>query len=637
MTTSSAPDTQTTDRASGRIEERLLQVVFVGAVLLSCFQLWQAVTGTLGATLFRPIHLTAIVALTFLYHPVVPPSDSTRYRLGRALDLALTLATLYCGYVIGNFDYSGIRHILEGLSLHDLLSGAVYLLLVLEATRRTVGWVMVAIGGTFLLYNAFGNLLPDILANRGFGFERIIRFQIFTGAGLFGAPLGIAAGTVFLFVLFGAFLEVTGAGRFFIDLAFAAAGRYRGGPAKASVLASAAMGSISGSAIANTVTTGALTIPMMKKLGYKPEQAAGIEAAASTGGQIMPPIMGAGAFIMAEFTNTPYNDIVVISVVPALLFFACTLLFVHIMAAKRGLTGIPDTPALRSTLRAGYHFLVPLVAVTVLLLMNYSPPLVGAIGCGAVVLTGALRRGTRVGLTTVIRGLERGALMALPISAACATAGIVVGVIGQTGIGLQFTEVVVQLASGELWLALILVALAALILGMGLPVTAAYIVISVMAAPALRDLGLNLVVAHMILFWLSQTSNVTPPIALAAFAGAGIAGARPMRAAIEALKLAAGYFIIPVMMAYSPLLHVEGVSWGQTAFASLLTMSVVAATAFAVEGHWSGRATFLERVWQVAAIGLVIHPSTATRFVGLAFVVLGLLFHVARVKRSGSS
>ena len=244
--------------------------------------------------------------------------------------MALAALTLYAGYGVLSFDYRGIDHILYGLAPHDFACGLLLIVLLFEATRRSVAWAMVAVGALFILYNAYGNLLPDVVANRGFSFERIVRFQVFSGAGLFGTPLGIAAGTVFMFVLFGAFLEVTGAGRFFIDLAFAGAGRYRGGPAKASVLASAAMGSISGSAIANTVTTGALTIPMMKKLGYKPEQAAGIEAAASTGGQIMPPIMGAGAFIMAEFTATPYNSIVVLSIAPAVLYFFCTLVFVHL-------------------------------------------------------------------------------------------------------------------------------------------------------------------------------------------------------------------------------------------------------------------------------------------------------------------
>jgi TRAP transporter 4TM/12TM fusion protein len=282
------------------------------------------------------------------------------------------------------------------------------------------------------------------------------------------------------------------------------------------------MGSISGSAIANAVTTGTFTIPMMKKLGYRAEQAAGIEAAASTGGQIMPPIMGAGAFVMAELTNTPYNEIVAISVVPALLYFLATLIFVHVIAVRRGLSVMTELPSLRRTLGGGYHFLFPLALVTVLLFLDYSPPVVGTVGCAAVVVAGALSPRTRVGPMLLLDGLKRGALMALPISTACATAGVVVGAIGQTGAGLQFTESVLELASGQLWLALVLVTLAALVLGMGLPATAAYIVIAVMAAPALDDLGLTLLASHMILFWLSQISNVTPPIALAAFAAAGI-------------------------------------------------------------------------------------------------------------------
>ena len=517
------------------LDGALIRVAFVGAAALSLFQIWQSVTGSLGGTFFRPIHITAILILALLHYPI-----ETR-RFGRVPDVVMALAALYCGITIVRFDYRGIDHILNGLTTHDLVVSVVFIVLLFEATRRSVGWVMVAIGVVFLTYNAFGNLLPDLVANRGFTLERIMRFQIFTGAGLFGTPLGIAAGTVFMFVLLGAFLEVTGAGAFFIHLAFAAAGRFRGGPAKASVIASAAMGSISGSAIANTVTTGALTIPMMKKLGYRSEQAAGIEAAASTGGQIMPPIMGAGAFIMSEFTSTPYTDLVLISIAPAVLYFVCTLVLVHLMAAKLGLTGMSEPPPLRDTLRDGYHFFVPLVLVTVLLLMNYSPPLVAAIGCASVVVTGALRANTRVGLGALVQGLKRGALMAIPISTACATAGIVVGVIGQTGIGLQFTESVVEMAGGHLWLALALIALAALVLGMGLPVTAAYIVIAVLAAPALRDLGLQLVVAHMIIFWLSQTSNVTPPIALAAFAGAGVAGANgPCTRRGRLVKLALG-------------------------------------------------------------------------------------------------
>ncbi len=620
-----------TEQAQGSpllLEEALLKLVFVAAIALSCFQLWQSLTGSLGATFFRPIHLTWIIVLTFLHYPL------SRERSARVIDLLLAGLALYCGYAILSFDYRGIDHILNGLSIHDFTCGLLFIVLLFEATRRSVGWVMVALGALFLLYNAYGNVLPDVIANRGFTFERIVRFQVFSGAGLFGAPLGIAAGTVFMFVLFGAFLEVTGAGRFFIDLAFAGAGRYRGGPAKASVFASAAMGSISGSAIANTVTTGSLTIPMMKKLGYRPEQAAGIEAAASTGGQIMPPIMGAGAFIMAEFTSTPYNAIVVLSIAPALLYFVCTLLFVHLMAAKLGLRGMSETPPLGPTLRNGFHFFYPLAIVTLLLLLNYSPMRVGAVGAAIVVLTGALRAGTRVRVKTIFDGLKRGAIMALPISAACATAGIVVGVIGQTGIGLQFTESVVELAGGALWLALVLIAGAALILGMGLPVTAAYIVLSVMAAPALRDLGLPLVVAHVIIFWFSQTSNVTPPIALAAFAGAGIAEARPMASAMEALKLSAGFFIIPVMMAYSSLLLIDGVSLPALAWSIAITLAIIIAVAVSTEGYALRAATSYERWFLVLSAALLVYPDERSRILGLAAVTATLSAHLLRVRRS---
>ncbi len=611
---------------------RVRNVVFALAVGLSLFQLWQSTSGFLSATHARPIHLSWVLALTFLARPFWK-GEGPAPVWSRVFDLWLAAASVYTGWVIVGFDYRAIDHILYGLTTHDFIVGLLFLVLLFEATRRAVGWVMVAVGGVFVLYALLGHLLPDVLANRGFELERVVRFQAFTAAGIFGAPLGIAAGTVFIFVLFGAFLEVTGAGRFFIDLAFAAAGRYRGGPAKASVLASAAMGSISGSAIANTVTTGALTIPMMKKLGYRSEQAAGIEAAASTGGQIMPPIMGAGAFIMADFTSTPYKQIVMMSIAPAVIYFVCTLLFVHLMAVRLELKGMDNPPPVRETLRDGVHFLLPLGLVVALLLANYSPPLVGAIGCLAVVVTGMTRKQTRIGWRTILEGFKAGAMLALPISLACATAGIVVGVIGQTGVGLQFTESVVQIAGGQLWLALILIAGAALVLGMGLPVTAAYIVIAVMAAPALQGLGLSLVVAHMIIFWLSQTSNVTPPIALAAFAGAGIAGASPMRTANEAVKLSAGFFIIPAMMAYSALIFVDGTSVGSFVFAIAATLAIAASIAFAIEGYVIRACASYERALFVLAAMLLLYPGFVVRSAGLAVASLTFLGHWSRSRR----
>ncbi len=602
--------------ASERLPPALL---WIGAGL-SLFQLYQSSLGSLGDTWLLPIHLTWILALAFL-------SDWARSAgAARTLSLALAGLSLAVGILVLRFDRQSIQHILEGLKPLDVLTGTVLLGLLLEATRRRVGAVMVAIVGAVLLYNGFGAELPGLLSHRGFDLERILRFQAFTGAGLFGLPLSVASGAVFVFVLFGALLEVTGGGRFFIEAAYAVAGRFRGGPAKAAVVASAAMGSVSGSAIANTVTTGSLTIPMMKRLGYSPAEAAGIEAAASTGGQLMPPIMGAGAFLMAELTNTPYPRIVLISILPATLYFAGTLLFVHGFAARRGIRAMDDPPRLGAVLARGAHFLIAIGVVAALLALNYSPPLVGAAGCAAVVLASWLRRETRIGPRLLLEGLAKGAITAVPVSLACAAAGVVVGVMGQTGVALQFAEFVLGAAEGALLPALGLSAAAALVLGMGLPVTAAYIVVAVVAAPALTEIGLSLLTAHLILFWLSQTSNVTPPIALAAFAGAGVAGARPMAAAAQAVRLALGLFLVPLLMAYTPLLPGAGAP-PRAAQLLAFAMGLLAITSAAIGlyGHGLRAAGIPNRLLLLAAAALLAAPVPELRFAGAAAAILGLL------------
>lgn len=590
------------------------------AVALSLFHLWQGWDGSMSATYFRPIHLSWVLALVYLHYPLA-------HNALRLLDFCAIGSILWAGWLTLTFDYTGIDHILYGLTFPQQVAGAVLLAATLEATRRAVGWEMALIGLIFVAYCLLGNLLPDALANRGFTPERMLRFQVFTTEGLFGAPLGIAASVVFLFVLFGAFLEVTGAGQFFINLAYAAAGKYRGGPAKAAVLASAAMGSISGSAIANAVTSGAFTIPMMKKLGYRADQAAGIEAAASTGGQIMPPIMGAGAFIMAEYTNTPYSTIIAVSFVPAALYFLGLLLFVHLMAVREGLKPMDAIAPVKETLKDGWHFIAPLVLITVLLILSFSPALVGVIGCAAILASAYLRAHTRLRIGPILEGLKAGAIMMLPISTACATAGIVVGVIGQTGLGLEFTRWVLSLADGHLWAALGLITLAALILGMGLPVTAAYILLAVMAAPALENMGIPLLVAHLLIFWLSQISNITPPVALAAFAAAGIANASPMQASIQAVKLASGFFLIPLMMVRSDLIFTDGVLLLDHLRAILATLALMAAVAFTTEGLIF---CALQRIWRVLfvlAIGLLLYHDASIQWVGCALVGVGIFLN----------
>ncbi|MFH4412037.1 TRAP transporter permease [Vibrio diabolicus] len=568
------------------VTERLIAVAAIFAVSLSAFQIWQGITASLAAPTFRPIHISWVLVLVFLVKPTFSLNRTTLvYLLGRMIDLCCMVLTIWATWRISVFDYDDMSFLMDGLQLTDTFAGVVVIAMLLEATRRTVGAVMSWLAIVFILYAMFGSHLPDAIASKSFSIEEMIRFHIFSTNGVYGAPLGIAAGVVFTFVLFGAFLQVTGAGQFFIDCAFALAGKYRGGPAKASVIASAALGSISGSAIANTVTTGSLTIPMMKKLGYRPEQAAGIEAAASTGGQIMPPVMGAGAFVMAQFTGIAYSEILLVSIVPAILYFLSTLLYIHLMACKLGLKGMAQIESIKIVLVRGWHFLAPLVFITVLLMLSYSPVLVGIAGCGAILAAAMVRKSTRVSLKLILQGMKEGALMALPISVACACAGIIVGVIGQTGIGLQFTQFLLAMSGGQLWSVLGLVALAALVLGMGLPVTAAYIVLSVMAVPALIDLGVSLLAAHMIVFWLSQTSNITPPIALAAFAGAGIANASPMKSAIQAMKLAQGFFLIPIMMAHGNLIWFKEFSLFPFVLSVIYTLALIVAFAGSIEGR----------------------------------------------------
>ncbi|MGP8305662.1 TRAP transporter permease [Vibrio sp. YIC-376] len=619
-----------------KITDVILSIAAVAAIALSVFQVWQGIVATLSAPVFRPIHVSWVLAIAFLVYPTFKSRSSfPLYLTGRVIDFVLVALTCWASTIIALFDYDDISFLLDGLGSVEQIAGVVLIVMLLEATRRTVGLVMVVIAAAFLVYAMFGDVLPDNIASKGFSIEEIVRFHIYSTNGVYGAPLAIAAGVVFIFVLFGAFLQVTGAGQFFIDMAFALAGKYRGGPAKASVIASAALGSISGSAIANTVTTGALTIPMMKKLGYKPEQAAGIEAAASTGGQIMPPVMGAGAFVMAQFTGIPYSDILLVSIAPAILYFACTLLYVHLMACKLGLQGMTVTEQISKVLKDGWHYLVPLILITALLMMSYSPVLVGIIGCAAILVAAMTRKHSRISLKLFIEGLREGALLAIPISVACATAGIVVGVVGQTGIGLQFTQFLIAMSGGHLWSVLALIAVAAVVLGMGLPVTAAYIVLSIMAVPALMDFGLGILTAHMIVFWLSQTSNVTPPIALAAFAGAGIANASPMRSAVQAFKLAQGFFLIPAMMAFSGLIWIDGEPV-HFVIGVISTISLFVAFAGGIEGRLFSPLQHWQRAVLLAMALGVLFMSDILRLVALVVIVAICLLNYRQPEKPAS-
>ncbi|XGA80756.1 TRAP transporter permease [Halomonas sp. CH40] len=634
----------------------ILWCITAVAVGLSLFQLYSAGIQPLGLFYQRSIHLALIMMLAFLMFPAFGPHRKRGLLAGAIDTLFFIGAMITGGYLVLFLD--DIINRAGFWSDTDILVACIATFTVLEASRRAVGISMTIIGTIAILYAMagprgdlawLGEWLPGILAHRGYSLDRIAG-QLYLGQeGIFGLPLGVAATYIFIFVLFGAFLESTGAGKFFIDMAYAATGRQRGGPAKASVIASAGMGSISGSAIANVVTTGAFTIPLMKKLGYKPKQAGGIEAAASTGGQIMPPLMGAGAFLIAEYTNTPYLDIVKVSIFPAVLYFATVYLFVHIIALKQGMQGMSrsELPQMRDVMRDGWHFLLPLLVLVWLLAMSMSPMRVGyyavitmvavavlryvvwfffvAPGQGQPVTASRMKMALASGLRKLIEGLELGARNAVAVSMACAVAGIIVGVVGLTGLGLKFSSMMMAFSGGNLILALVMVLLASLILGMGLPVTASYIVLIVLVGPALtQEFGIPLLIAHLVVFWYSQDSNVTPPVALAGFAGAAIAGSKPMETSFQAWKFAKGLYLIPLFMVFNPEIIMGGpvavVIW--TGFIALLALGAFAA---ALEGYLFTHMGLLSRLAIGGAIVAVFYPDFMIEAAGAVVMAVAIV------------
>jgi len=623
----------------------VLRVIAVVGIILSLFHLYAAGLQPLGLFFQRPIHLGFILVLCFLIYPVWG-----RHRARGVLGWAIDGALICCGVLVGVWLPINIDTIANQVFARqiDVWVGIVTIFVVLEGARRAVGLGMTIIGGFFIAYAFAGrrgelpflaDWMPGIMNHRGYSLDRVASQMTLGAEGIFGIPLGVAATFIFVFVLFGAFLEVTGAGKFFIDLAYAATGRQRGGPAKAAVIASAGMGSISGSAIANVVTTGAFTIPLMKRLGYRPAQAGGIEAAASTGGQIMPPLMGAGAFLMSEFTRVPYVDIVLVSIFPAILYFGAVYLLVHIAAVKQGMTGMraDELPRVRTVLAEGWHFLLPLVALVWLLVAGYSPMRVGFYAIVAV-LAAASARALWVfftdaptvagfvalcgrGIAMCLKAMELGARNAVAVSMACAVAGIIVGVVGLTGLGLKFSAMMLAFSGGNLLLALLLVLIASLILGMGLPVTAAYIVLIILVGPALTtEFGMPILIAHLVVFWYSQDSNVTPPVALAGFAGAAIAGSKPMETSFQAWKYAKGLYLIPLFMVFNEEIILGG-PLPVLIWTGAIAIIALAGFAAAIEGFLFAHMPLWQRALIVPGVIGVFWPSLMVEAMGVGLIL----------------
>ncbi|KAB3532754.1 TRAP transporter permease [Alkaliphilus pronyensis] len=609
----------------------LAKAITIIAIVMSLFHLYTAGAGTLLAMKQRAFHLLFVFVLGFLMYPISKKSNKTKVPI---YDWIFTIAGIVVTtYIIFNFEAlvkrGGIPNNL------DIFLGILAILLVLEVTRRSIGPELPTIAIIFIAYVFLGPYLPGVLGHRGYALDRIVNQLYMTTEGIFGTPLGVSSTFVFMFILFGSFLEITGVGQFFIDVAFAAAGHKKGGPAKAAVLASGFMGSISGSSIANTVTTGAFTIPLMKKVGYKSDFAGAVEAAASTGGQILPPVMGAAAFIMSEFTNIPYIRIVISAVVPALLYYLGVTIMVHLQASKQGLEGIPkeELPEFKSTFKKGFHLLLPLLSVVVFLI-RFSPLKAAFFSILVALAVSFIRSHTRINFKDLLYALEDGAKKAVSVAAACACAGIIVGIVTLTGLGLTFANLIVSLAGGMLIPTLFLTMIASIILGMGLPTTAKYIVLATMAAPALVELGVPLIAAHLFILYFGVIADVTPPVALAAYAGAGIAGGDSFKTGLNALKLGSAGFLIPFIFAISPKLLLIDVTFVEAIMAITTACLGIVAFASGVQGYFLTTTKIYERVMFIIAALLLIHPNVTIDFVGFVLLIASAAMQYHRYKKS---
>ncbi|HHY47587.1 MAG TPA: TRAP transporter permease [Firmicutes bacterium] len=619
------------DREAGyrKIGGLFTWVVSAIAVAFSLFHLYTAALGVLPAQLQRSIHLGFALVLVFLLYP---GRHSGRDRLAVSDVILAGLSVVITGYVAVNL--TALFYRAGNYTTLDMVIGGLAILLVLEAARRVVGLPIVMVASAFMLYCYFGPHMPGFLQHRGASLHRIISHMYYTTEGIMGIPLGVSSTFIFLFILFGAFLERTGIGRLFIDIANAIAGGAAGGPAKVAVITSAFEGTVSGSSVANTVGSGSLTIPMMKSLGYRPEFAGAVEASASTGGQIMPPIMGAAAFLMAEFIGIPYLQVAKSAVIPAILYFTGVFIVVHLEAKKSGLRGLTkeEIPRLSTIIRERGHLIIPLIGIIYFLVEGATPTKAAFYGILLALAVSALSPRTRMTPRDILAALEQGARNALAVALACATAGIIVGTVTLTGLGLKLANGLLELAGGHLLPTLAFTMLTSLILGMGAPTTANYVITSTIAAPALVKLGIPVLAAHMFTFYFGIVADVTPPVALAAMAGAGIAGANPLKTGIEATKLSIAAFLVPYFFAYSPSLLLINVTIPgiiRVTAGAILGMLGIGA---ALEGWLVTAASWPERIAFLVGGLLLIDPGLYTDLLGGAILLLTYLLHRMRAR-----
>ena len=602
-------------------------------VLFAAFQLYTATFGILDAHLQRAIHLAFGFLLIFLLYPTRQSWSKTKMN---PIDVIFAIVGACSAlYIVVNYGELVLR---AGMNTEtDFIVGLIGTILVFEAARRVVGWPMIIVAFVFLLYAFFGPYVPGIMAHRGVGLEEMFDHLFFTTEGIFGTPMGVSSTFIYLFILFGAYLEATGLGKFFIDLANAIAGWAAGGPAKVAVLSSGLMGTVSGSSVGNVAGTGSFTIPMMKKLGYRPAFAGAVEAAASTGGQLMPPVMGAAAFLMAEFVGVPYFDVVKAAVIPAMLYYIGVWLGVHYEAKKFGLKGTPrdQLPKFKDLFLEKGHLAIPLIVIIYLLVSGYTPMRAALAAIALSIICACLRKSTRISFKQIIQGLIDGSKGVLGVLIACATAGIIIGVVTKTGVGLKVATALLDLAGGKLLPAMFFTMITSLILGMGVPTTANYVITSTIAAPALIQMQVPVLAAHMFAFYFGIVADVTPPVALAAYAGAGIAGANPMRCGVIAAKLAIAAFIVPYIFVLAPELLMINATAFTITYSALTAIIGMWGVSMSMIGFCQNLLNTAQRAAFLIGGVCMIIPGTITDGVGIALIIATFFWQKAN-KRKGS-
>lgn len=623
-------------------------VAFV-AIFYSLFHLF-ITFNPLPELIQRAAHVAIGLALIFLLYPARQASSRQHISL---LDWFLALLSIFSFLYLWK-EYQSIMTTRGGIpNTLDIAFAIMSVVLVIEATRRVMGWMLPILSLIFLTYTFISHFdwLPDRLITRPYTISDIFGHMYLKTEGLYSSAIGASVTFIFLFILFGAFLAKSGMGKLFNDLAMALAGHKQGGPAKVAVISSGFMGSINGTAVANVVGTGSFTIPLMKKIGYHKNFAGAVEASASVGGQILPPVMGASAFIMAETTGVSYGTIALAALLPALLYYLGVMAQVHFRAGKDDLKGVPkaDLPKVKEVLKERGHLLIPILALVFFLFQNIPVSYAAVYTIVLTIFVAALRKSTRMGVKDILDALVDGAKQSLSVMAACAVVGIIIGVVSLTSFGSVMTSSIMSLGAGSLFLTLFLTMIASMILGMGLPSIPAYIITATMAAPALANFDIPVLVAHMFVFYFGLFANITPPVALAAFAGAGIAGGDPMRTGFQALKLSLAGFIIPFLFVYNPamlMIDTTNVAVNAREFAfpawttivSITVTSVIGILALgsAVEGYFK---TYLNWFWRiflgVGALCMII-PETITDIVGIIMVIIAITVNIITAKRKAN-